>query len=42
MPEDGTGVEGSWGLASPANERNGLTASGTCGSTVKDVSATCP
>jgi subtilisin-like proprotein convertase family protein len=42
VSEDGAGVEGSWGLASPANERNGLTGSGTCGSMSKDVSGTCP
>jgi hypothetical protein len=42
VPEDGAGVEGSWGLATPSNERNGLTASGTCGSTNKDVSGACP
>jgi subtilisin-like proprotein convertase family protein len=42
VSEDGAGAEGSWGLASPANERNGLTGSGTCGSTSKDVSGICP
>jgi hypothetical protein len=34
------GLESSWGQAS-AGERNGLAASGTCGSSVKDLSGTC-
>jgi subtilisin-like proprotein convertase family protein len=42
VSEDGGGVEGSWGLATPFNERNGLVDSGTCGSTSKDVSGSCP
>ena len=42
VPEDGADTEGSWGLATPSNERNGLTASATCGSTSKDVSGACP
>ena len=42
VPEDAAGVEGSWGLATPFNERNGLASSRTCGSTSKDVSGTCP
>ena len=42
VSEDGAGVEGSWGLATPSNERNGPADSGTCGSTSKDVSGTCP
>ena len=39
--EDGAGVESSWGTSSDG-ERNGLSASGTCGSTVKDITAVCP
>jgi hypothetical protein len=39
--EDGAGVESSWGLSS-YGERNGLSASGTCGSAVKDITAVCP
>ncbi len=35
------GAESSWGQAT-AGERSGLTASGMCGSTAKDLSATCP
>ena len=35
------GAEGSWGEAT-AGERNGWIASNTCGSTEKDLSATCP
>ena len=35
------GAESSWGEAT-AGERNGMVASGTCGSTEKDLSATCP
>jgi subtilisin-like proprotein convertase family protein len=41
IADDGIGAESSWGLAT-AGERNGTAASGTCGSTVKDASATCP
>jgi subtilisin-like proprotein convertase family protein len=41
IADDGLGAESSWGLAT-AGERNGTTASGTCGSTFKDLSATCP
>jgi predicted outer membrane repeat protein len=41
VSDDGAGVEGSWGEAT-AGERNGSTASNTCGSTVKDLTATCP
>lgn len=39
--EDGAGVESSWGSGS-YGERNSLVASGTCGSTVKDITAICP
>lgn len=39
--EDGAGVESSWG-ASSYGERNGLSASGTCGSAAKDITAVCP
>jgi hypothetical protein len=39
--DDGTGVESSWGLGSDG-ERNGMSASGECGATVKDISGTCP
>ena len=35
------GAESSWGEAT-AGERNGMIASNTCGSTEKDLSATCP
>ena len=38
---NGVGAESSWGEAT-AGERNGTTASNTCGSTVKDLSGTCP
>ena len=41
IADDGLGAESSWGLATEG-ERNGATASGTCGSTVKDLSETCP
>ncbi len=41
VSEDGAGAESSWGQAS-AGERNGLTGSGTCGSTVKEITGTCP
>jgi subtilisin-like proprotein convertase family protein len=41
VADDGSGAESSWGLAS-AGERNGSVASGTCGSTFKDLSGTCP
>jgi len=41
VSDDGAGVESSWGEAT-AGERNGMTASNTCGSTVKDLSAACP
>jgi hypothetical protein len=36
-----SGVEGSWGSSS-SGERNGLTDSGTCGATTKDLTGTCP
>ena len=39
--EDGAGTESSWGTSS-FGERNGLSASGTCGSTAKDTTAVCP
>ena len=39
--EDGAGIESSWGTSS-FGERNALSASGTCGSTVKDITAVCP
>lgn len=38
---DGSGTEGSWGQSS-SGERNGLTASGSCGDSAKDTSASCP
>jgi hypothetical protein len=38
---DGAVTESSWGHAT-AGERNGLTASGTCGATDKNLAATCP
>jgi uncharacterized repeat protein (TIGR01451 family) len=41
ISDDGLGVESSWGLATDG-ERNGLIHSGTCGSTAKDITATCP
>jgi subtilisin-like proprotein convertase family protein len=39
--QSASGVESSWGPSS-YGERHGLAASGTCGSTVKDVTDTCP
>jgi uncharacterized repeat protein (TIGR01451 family) len=39
--DDGVSVESSWGLASEG-ERNGLSDSGMCGCTVKDILGTCP
>jgi subtilisin-like proprotein convertase family protein len=39
--DDGGGVESSWGRSS-GGERNGLTHSGTCGSTTKDLGGSCP
>ena len=39
--DDGLGVESSWGQGSDG-ERNGLQGSGTCGSSAKDISGTCP
>ncbi|MCP3978088.1 MAG: hypothetical protein GY716_01985 [bacterium] len=39
---DGNGTEGSWGLSSSGAERNGASASGECGASVKDVSGVCP
>ncbi len=41
IADDGLGSEGSWGSAT-VGERNGTTASNTCGSTVKTLSAVCP
>jgi hypothetical protein len=41
VSDDNSGNESSWGQAT-GGERNGLTASGTCGSTVKDISGICP
>ena len=38
---DGVGVESSWGLATDG-ERNGLTASDTCGETAKEITGSCP
>ena len=38
---DGNGTEGSWGSGA-FGERNGLNASGRCGTTLKAVSTTCP
>jgi subtilisin-like proprotein convertase family protein len=39
--DDGAGIESSWGQGS-GGERNGLTGSGTCGSTAKDIGGSCP
>ncbi len=39
--EDGLGLESSWGQAS-GGERGGLAASGTCGSSAKDLAGSCP
>jgi hypothetical protein len=39
--DNGTGIESSWG-ESTVGERNGASASGTCGSEVKDTTTTCP
>jgi subtilisin-like proprotein convertase family protein len=39
--DDGQATEGSWGRSS-FGERNGLEASGLCGSTLKDLDGTCP
>jgi hypothetical protein len=39
--DNGEGVESSWGEAT-AGERNGMTASNTCGSTAKELAAACP
>ena len=41
VSEDGVGTEGSWGSGS-SGERNGAAASNTCGSTLKDLSGSCP
>jgi hypothetical protein len=41
VSDDGAGVESSWGL-STEGERNGLTDSGMCGITAKDILGTCP
>jgi hypothetical protein len=41
VSDDSASVEGSWGEAT-AGERNGMLASNSCGSTVKDLSAACP
>jgi len=41
VAESVAGTESSWGEAT-AGERNGMVASNTCGSTEKDLSATCP
>jgi len=38
---DGLGVESSWGLSSDG-ERSGLSSSGTCGDTAKEITGTCP
>ena len=39
--DDGAGTESAWGQGF-FGERNGLVASGACGSSAKDVTATCP
>jgi uncharacterized repeat protein (TIGR01451 family) len=39
--DDGLGVESSWGQAS-GGERDGLHHSGTCGSSAKDITGSCP
>jgi hypothetical protein len=41
VPDRADGTEGSWGEAT-AGERNGSTASGYCGSAVKELTGTCP
>ncbi|MCP3979766.1 MAG: S8 family serine peptidase [bacterium] len=41
IADDGLGAESSWGSAT-SGERNGTTASGTCGSTLKNLSGACP
>ena len=38
---DGAGTESSWGLTDGA-ERNGMTSSGTCGVTAKQITESCP
>jgi subtilisin-like proprotein convertase family protein len=38
----GAGTEGSWGTVSGGGQRNGSTASGQCGNTLRDNSGTCP
>jgi uncharacterized repeat protein (TIGR01451 family) len=40
ISDDGGEIESSWGQAS-GGERNGLTGSGTCGSTAKDIGEVC-
>jgi len=39
---DGAGTEGSWGLNSTNQERNGTAPSGVCGVSLKNASGTCP
>jgi subtilisin-like proprotein convertase family protein len=41
VSDDGLGVESSWGQGTDG-ERNGLVASGMCGSTAKEITGTCP
>jgi hypothetical protein len=41
VSDDGLGTESTWGQAT-GGERNGLTASGECGTSTKDVWGTCP
>jgi hypothetical protein len=39
---DGAGTESSWGMDSLPSERNGMTHSGECSTTVKEISSSCP
>ena len=40
--QNGGGTEGSWGTVSGGAERNGTTASGQCGNTIRNNTGTCP
>jgi hypothetical protein len=42
VSDNAAAVEGSWGRSSAGDERNGLTDSGLCGVTTKDLTGTCP
>ena len=39
---DGSGTESSWGASNPFGERNGVSSSGECSVTAKDISGSCP